>query len=199
MLTIPKPKNIRRLRESFLSFDVQSPTLDRSQAGKQKRRLGLGESRALNLAAILDSCIKEAGDDSSDSEDSLAEQFRDLVIDDDHMEGVFGNILRIMKEGDFFGELLLEGARSRTASAIAKENTEVLIVEKEDYINFFSSTRLQMEKEKIKNISKYFPLIKEMSKEVQLRFIYSMKQSVQKRGDIIFKEGEMTDKCLIIT
>ena len=73
MLTIPKARPIRRLRESFLSFEVESPTLDRSSAATKRRRLGLGNSKALNLATILDGCIPETGEDDSESEDSLAE------------------------------------------------------------------------------------------------------------------------------
>ena len=72
--------------------------------------------------------------------------------------------MRELKNGDGFGEQALLRNMRRTATVVAKNDCDVLVIEKKDFVMIFEKyKRSIIAKERL--LSEVFPLCKEIAKE----------------------------------
>lgn len=180
---------------------------DSLKIGSKKRGAANPQISRNDLAEFLqqDNKNKEKDNENSVIEDdrnldeSIIEENELKFIESDSLEDKFGKLLKIMTKGDFFGELVLTSAESRTASAIVQQTSEVLIIDSFIYRKFFRTDSIEQEREKLRLVQIHFPLVKEMPKETQLTFIYSIRELKLQRGKSIVCEGELIKEFYVVT
>lgn len=111
-----------------------------------------------------------------------------------------GEILRIFTRGSFFGELILEGDEdaSRTASGIAFTDADLIVIGQNEYDQYFKRVKREKDKKKLEILAKIIPEVKEMEKKDILPLTYSLHLQEVNKGDYLLREGEISDRLMII-
>jgi len=126
---------------------------------------------------------------SEDSSESASIQEID-ALSPDQVASRFGEVLRIMHNGDLFGEVALENRKSkRTASAIALEDSTLLSLNQNNYKRYFCSNIIKDSTTQMDKLRRYFPLLVELPIEARRRLLYSVKEVSYKKREVIIKEG----------
>jgi CRP/FNR family cyclic AMP-dependent transcriptional regulator len=112
--------NATALRNVSLFADVPTGDLEELTAGLRRRRYARGQVIFTQGDPGANLCIVEEG------------RVRIVVSSDDGKELV----LRLLGPGDFFGELALLDGEPRSADAVAQENCQLLLLQREDFLKF---------------------------------------------------------------
>ena len=149
---------IKRVR--LLSEEIGSA----AAVNKRLRRVSgeVRDSKSVGLASLLSSL--DNLESERNSEDNLSDSSRrglDTEEEEEKSEfeknaAEYGKIVRVIQEGEGFGEVALKRNIPRTATIMCKTDCELLILRKEEYDLGFG--RMQREKEEFLNM--VFPMLK---------------------------------------
>jgi CRP-like cAMP-binding protein len=124
--------------------------------------------------------VKEQ-DEENENDDQFGENEEENQQFEDFCKR-FGKLIRYMKEGEGFGEVALTSHKPRTASVIARNRVEVLVLGKKHYDEVF----LGVEREREEFIKKSFPMFDAIGSSQNIRLLlYSFKAKTFNKGDIV--------------
>ncbi|OMJ90739.1 hypothetical protein SteCoe_6816 [Stentor coeruleus] len=108
----------------------------------------------------------------------------------------FAEVMTV-ESGNSFGEIALETSKPRGASAICRETTYLVTLEKKQYLRFFMKMLMDT-KHDIVQFLHSLPVFNKVSHLVLLKLTYNMKEKNYTKGQAIFKEGENAQNVFLI-
>lgn len=108
----------------------------------------------------------------------------------------FAEVMTV-ESGNSFGEIALETSKPRGASAVCREITYFLTLEKKEYMRFFMKMLMDT-KHDIVQFLQTLPVFNQVSHLVLLKLTYNMKEKNYAKGQAVFKEGENAQNVFLI-
>lgn len=99
--------------------------------------------------------------------------------------------------GSSFGELALEGSKTRSASALCKTDSHFLILLQKDYLKFMQRIVSDKKNEMI-NFIHSLPAFQKLNKLAISKMVYNIKEVSFTKGQVIFNENDPAKEIFII-
>lgn len=103
----------------------------------------------------------------------------------------------VLRAGDCFGELALRNSKPRTFSVLAREDTHVLSLERQDYHQAFGLSQENSLEEKIAFLMKN-PIFALWTQSAVRRLSYFFREKQYLRKQVVFKAGSEVTEVLLV-
>ena len=120
-----------------------------------------------------------------------SEEFN-MVVD------MYGRKIREMGDGEMFGESALEQSTPRTGTVVCLQTTEMLVLEREDFLRCVKTKIKNQREQKVNLINKIFGDLNFYSHNRIHNILYSFDESRFTKGCILTNESEKRNLCFLI-
>ncbi|KAL4463231.1 hypothetical protein ABPG74_007232 [Tetrahymena malaccensis] len=105
--------------------------------------------------------------------------------------------IKVLKSGETFGELAIIDSKPRGATIVCLEDCDFIVFEKNSFIKILKDQETQKLRNEINQLTKIY-LFKDFSLNLLKNLYLLFSVNSYQRGDVIYREGEESDKLYII-
>ncbi|KAL4482469.1 hypothetical protein ABPG72_001445 [Tetrahymena utriculariae] len=105
--------------------------------------------------------------------------------------------IKVLKSGETFGELAIIDSKPRGATIVCLEDCDFIVFEKNSFIKILKDQETQKLRNEINQLTKIY-LFKDFSLNLLKNLYLLFSVNNYQRGDVIYREGEESDKLYII-
>jgi len=195
-----KPSAFKMDRTGSNISDIHSDLpLMRNRSTSDPRRHGISSQNSIGSSHFAPKNNRQSIFSSQNSGISdFSAKYSDEELTLDEKISLYGSIKDTIYKGGFFGELALFSNQKRTATIMTTTETELLIIEKNDF-RFVSDNYDQKKKKIVEFMFKYFPDVENINTySIVEGLLYLLEEKSYLCGDYLGREGQKGNRVYII-